>query len=53
MNLLNLGLRISNIYYLGNPTELMWSDYNVKKGFHVFDTITRELDFKENLNKID
>ena len=41
-----------HIYYLGNPTELMWSDYNVKKGFHVFDTITRELDFIENPNAI-
>ena len=31
------------IYYLGSPYEMTWSDYNDPKGFHVFDTETREL----------
>ena len=30
------------IYYLGINTRL-WSDYNYTKGFHIFDTQTREL----------
>jgi DNA repair exonuclease SbcCD nuclease subunit len=37
-----------NIYYLGTPYELTWSDWNDPKGFHVFDTETRELTFVEN-----
>jgi DNA repair exonuclease SbcCD nuclease subunit len=36
------------IYYLGNPYEITWSDYGDTKGFHVFDTQTRELTFIEN-----
>jgi hypothetical protein len=31
------------IYYLGCPYQIMWSDYNCPKGFHIFDTTTREL----------
>ena len=31
------------IYYLGTPYQMTWSDYNCPKGFHVFDTETREL----------
>jgi len=31
------------VYYLGCPYQLTWSDYNCPKGFHVFDTATREL----------
>ena len=31
------------IYYLGCPYQLTWSDYNCPKGFHIFDTATREL----------
>jgi predicted phosphodiesterase len=31
------------IYYLGCPYQLTWSDYNCPKGFHIFDTTTREL----------
>lgn len=26
-----------NIWYLGNPTETTWSDYNNSKGFHILD----------------
>tara|TARA_R110002167_G_scaffold141747_2_gene330092 strand:+ start:2884 stop:3942 length:1059 start_codon:yes stop_codon:yes gene_type:complete len=38
----------NNIHYLGCPYELTWSDYQDPKGFHVFDTDTRELEFIEN-----
>jgi DNA repair exonuclease SbcCD nuclease subunit len=38
----------SNIYYLGNPYELTWQDYNDPRGFHLFDFATRQLDFIEN-----
>jgi len=37
-----------NIYYLGNPYELTWQDYNDPRGFHLFDFSTRHLDFIEN-----
>ena len=37
-----------NVHYLGCPYELTWSDYQDPKGFHVFDTDTRELEFIEN-----
>tara|TARA_Y100000114_G_scaffold71878_1_gene65837 strand:+ start:798 stop:1853 length:1056 start_codon:yes stop_codon:yes gene_type:complete len=32
------------IYYLGTPYEIFWNDYNDQKGFHIFDTSTRELE---------
>lgn len=37
-----------NITYLGNQYEITWADYGDKRGFHVFDTETRELEFIEN-----
>jgi hypothetical protein len=37
-----------NIYYLGTPYEMTWSDYGDEKGFHIFDTNTRELEFVKN-----
>lgn len=37
-----------NITYLGAPYEMTWSDYNDKKGFHIFDTATRKLEFIQN-----
>lgn len=37
-----------NIHYLGNPYELFWSDLEDPRGFHIFDTQTRELEFIEN-----
>jgi len=33
-----------HIYYLGCPYQIMWSDHNCPKGFHIFDTATRELE---------
>lgn len=41
-----------NIHYLGAPYEMTWSDYDDPRGFHVFDTKTRQLTFIENPNKI-
>ena len=32
------------IFYLGTPYEIFWNDYDDPKGFHIFDTDTRELE---------
>ena len=37
-----------NINYLGAPYEMTWSDYDDPRGFHVFDTATRELTYIQN-----
>ena len=37
-----------NIHYLGNPYELTWQDYNDTRGFHLFDTDARKLEFIPN-----
>ena len=42
----------SNIHYLGSPYEIFWSDYNALRGFHIFDTVTRELEFIRNPYRI-
>lgn len=36
------------IFYLGNPYELTWQDYNDQRGFHLFDLDKRELEFVPN-----
>ena len=41
-----------HIYYLGTQYEMTWSDYECPKGFHIFDTETRELTRIENPNKM-
>jgi len=41
-----------NVYYLGTPYDLTWSDYGDIKGFHVFDTKTGETEFVENPNNL-
>jgi hypothetical protein len=38
----------SNIHYLGTQYQITFSDLNQKKGFHVFDTDTRTLEYIEN-----
>jgi len=40
--------RIGNVQYLGCPYELTWIDYQDPKGFHIFDTDTREIEFIRN-----
>ena len=37
-----------NIHYVGTPYEMTWSDYNDQKGFHIFDTETRQTEFIKN-----
>ena len=32
------------IYYLGTPYEIYWNDWEDPKGFHIYDTETRELE---------
>ena len=41
-----------HIYYLGAQYEMTWSDYKDPKGFHIFDTETRELERISNPNRI-
>ena len=41
-----------HIRYLGAPYEINWSDYGTKKGFHILDTETRELEFYQNPNRL-
>ena len=37
-----------HVFYLGNPYELTWQDYNDPRGFHLFDLSTRQLEFVGN-----
>lgn len=37
-----------HVFYLGSHGEFTWSDWNDPRGFHVFDTETRELTFIQN-----
>ena len=41
-----------HIYYLGTQYDMTFADVNEKKGFHVFDTETKKLEFIENPYKI-
>ena len=40
------------VFYLGTPYEIYWNDWDDPKGFHVFDTETRELERIVNPHKI-
>jgi len=42
----------SDIYYLGNPYELTWQDYNDDRGFHIFDLDSHSLEFIQNTNRM-
>ena len=37
-----------NISYLGSPYQITFGDYGQERGFHIFDTDTGEIEFKEN-----
>jgi len=37
-----------NINYLGTPYEMTWADFGDTKGFHIFDTADRSLEFIPN-----
>lgn len=37
-----------NITYLGNPYELTWADYDDPRGFHIYNTSSKELEFIKN-----
>lgn len=37
-----------NISYLGSPYEMNWNDYGDQRGFHIFDTETRDITFIRN-----
>jgi DNA repair exonuclease SbcCD nuclease subunit len=41
-----------NIQYLGAPFEYTWADYNENKGFHIYDTTEKTLDFIQNPYKL-
>lgn len=41
-----------HIYYVGSPGEMTWADFDDTRGFHIFDTKTRELTFIENPHQI-
>jgi DNA repair exonuclease SbcCD nuclease subunit len=40
------------IFYVGTPYEITWSDYNDPRGFHIFDTKTREMEFIANPHRM-
>jgi DNA repair exonuclease SbcCD nuclease subunit len=40
------------IQYLGNTYEITWADYDDTRGFHIFDTDTRNLTFVPNPYKM-
>ena len=37
-----------NVFYLGNPYEIYWTDVGDTRGFHLFDTETAKLQFIKN-----
>jgi len=41
-----------NVHYLGTPYQITFGDLNEPKGFHIFDTETRNMEFVPNPNKI-
>ena len=41
-----------NVHYLGCPYQITLNDYGDKKGFHILDTATRDLEFVKNPHNI-
>ena len=41
-----------NIHYLGSPYEMTFADINDPRGFHIWNTNTKELDFHKNPYKL-
>jgi DNA repair exonuclease SbcCD nuclease subunit len=41
-----------HIFYVGSPYEMTWADFDDPRGFHIFDTETRTLEFIENPHKM-
>jgi hypothetical protein len=41
-----------NIHYLGSPYEMTFADINDPRGFHIWNTNTKELDFHKNPYKM-
>lgn len=41
-----------NITYMGNPYEITWSDYDDLRGFAIYDTKKKALEYINNPNKI-
>ena len=37
-----------NVTYVGTPYEMTWADFKDPKGFHIFDTTNREMEFIRN-----
>jgi DNA repair exonuclease SbcCD nuclease subunit len=40
------------INYLGTPYQITWADFGDPRGFHIFDSETKELEFVENPNQM-
>jgi len=40
------------IHYIGTPYAMNWGDYGDEKGFHIFDTNTKDTEFVKNPNTI-
>lgn len=41
-----------NILYVGCPYQMTWADYANDKGFHIFDTETRKVEFIKNPHQL-
>jgi DNA repair exonuclease SbcCD nuclease subunit len=41
-----------HIFYVGAPMQFTWSDYGDRRGFHIFDTESLDLEFIENPYKM-
>ena len=41
-----------NITYMGNPYEITWSDYDDPRGFAIYDTNKKQLEYINNPNKL-